>query len=690
MTSGGYFNVQGEAQVGETIPIASAVWSPAATSVQYQWYRDREPIAGATSSTYTMTADDQGQDFSFTETGTVAGYQPYTDTYPSQLYVAGTATLGTIGVITPPQIVGVPQVGKPLQITPGEYDTPDVNVWYVIYGQDGQHWVSADDPAGYVPPDNEVEEDLGLQFYVYKTGYNIYRSGITWLSTPTLPDVFSCGDTGDWQNEPIVGNTVATLVACNAQPDEMDYQWRADGVDIPGATSKSIYLTQDMLGEILSVVVTSTRADIAPYTDTEIATEITPVSNGFALTPTPTITGNTTYGSTLTAHPGDWGVPGATFDYEWFVGNAAQPWNTTGTFLLGANTVGQKISVQMSASAPTYFPGFSNKSLPTNAVGVDTMTITGVKLSGHAALNDTLTAVVTSTVGNDAAASYSYQWNSNGIAIPGATSSNYSPQPADYGEKVSVTVSGVTGDFTSNTMTSAGVKVVEGYLNWAIPVIAGTPVVGSTLRDNPLVPWGPGPVHIYYYWYEDVDGSQWKLLSRASTYTPPASMLGHELQLWESASESHFYPVGTAWTGSQIVVVGRGTITEGSAPAVVGLPEVGSALAASPGAVKPGSGVTYRYQWFSAGTATGTRTATPGANSKTYVPATTMVGRFLFVRVTVSAAGYATTSFFSPASPRVLTPAADWVAPRSSLHAAPVSPARAGSPYDTQPEIPGG
>ncbi len=662
MTSGGYFNVPSEAQVGETIPIASAVWSPAATSVQYQWYRDREPIAGATSSTYTMTADDQGQDFSFTETGTVAGYQPYTYTYPSYLYVAGAATLGTIGVITPPQIVGVPQVGKPLQITPGEFDTPDVDVWYDILGQDGQHWVDADDPAGYVPTDNEVEEDLGLQFYVYKTGYTIYRSEITWLSTPTLPDVFSCGQTHDWQNQTIVGNTVSTLVACNAQPDEMVYQWRADGVDIPGATSKSIYLTQDMLGEILSVVVTSTRADIAPYTDTEIATEITPVGDGFPVTPTPTITGATTYGSTLTAHPGDWEVPGTTFEYEWFVGNAAQPWSNTGTFLLGADTVGQEISVQVSASAPTYFPGFSSKSLLTNVVGIDTMTITGVKLSGHAALNDTLTAVVTSTVGNDAAAYYSYQWNSNGVAIPGATSSNYSPQPADYGKTVSVTVTGVAGDFTSNTMTSAGVKVVEGYLNWAIPVIAGTPVVGSTLRDNPIVPWGPGPVHIYYYWYEDVDGSQWKLLSHASTYTPPASMLGHELQLWESASESHFYPVGTAWVGSQIVVVGRGTITDGSEPVVVGLPEVGSALAASHGIVSPGSGVTYHYQWYSAGTATGTQTAIRGANSSTYVPVATMVGRFLFVRVTVSAAGYATASFFSPPIPPVLTAAADRVA----------------------------
>src|ERR1700761_1928699 len=45
--------------VGETVTISSAGWSPAAASVQYQWYRNHEVVSGATSASYTFTQDDQ-------------------------------------------------------------------------------------------------------------------------------------------------------------------------------------------------------------------------------------------------------------------------------------------------------------------------------------------------------------------------------------------------------------------------------------------------------------------------------------------------------------------------------------------------------------------------------------------------------------------------------------------------------
>jgi hypothetical protein len=56
--------------------------------------------------------------------------------------------------------------------------------------------------------------------------------------------------------------------------------------------------------------------------------------------------------------------------------------------------------------------------------------------------------------------SYSYQWNRDGVAIPGATSSGYLLSAADAGTYVSVTVTGREIGFTTVSETSSGVSVL--------------------------------------------------------------------------------------------------------------------------------------------------------------------------------------------------------------------------------------
>lgn len=65
--------VTGGTTVGDTLTAAVGAWSPVA-SMSWQWLRDGQPIAGATSASYTLTAADQGHTISVRVTGAADGY----------------------------------------------------------------------------------------------------------------------------------------------------------------------------------------------------------------------------------------------------------------------------------------------------------------------------------------------------------------------------------------------------------------------------------------------------------------------------------------------------------------------------------------------------------------------------------------------------------------------------------------
>ncbi|WP_215814464.1 hypothetical protein [Pimelobacter sp. 30-1] len=107
--------VTGRTIVGQTLTVVTGTWDPA-PSFAYQWLRGGSPIAGATGTTYRLTAADAGQRITVRVTGTKAGYVTEDKTSAATAAVTGTFTT------TPtPRVAGTAKVGKKLTAKPGTW-----------------------------------------------------------------------------------------------------------------------------------------------------------------------------------------------------------------------------------------------------------------------------------------------------------------------------------------------------------------------------------------------------------------------------------------------------------------------------------------------------------------------------------------------------------------------------------------
>jgi hypothetical protein len=170
----------------------------------------------------------------------------------------------------------------------------------------------------------------------------------------------------------------------------------------------------------------------------------------------PAITGTPQVGSALAASTGTWTGSPTSYSYQWNANGTAISGATSSTYALISSEVGETITVTVTA---TNFGGSATAT--SNSVGpvtsgapVNTATPT---ISGTAQVGDTLTAS-TGTWTNSPTA-YSYQWNANGTAISGATSSTYTLVSSEVGDTITVTVT-ATNSGGSATATSSSVGPV--------------------------------------------------------------------------------------------------------------------------------------------------------------------------------------------------------------------------------------
>jgi len=216
----------------------------------------------------------------------------------------------------------------------------------------------------------------------------------------------------------------------------LSYQWKRGGTAIPGANGSTYTLTQDDIGQTITVTVTAANCDgertsSATGTVTK-ATQTAPAA--------PTMASKTAVSITLTSISGaeyQLGTTGVWQDSETFTGLTP---NTGYTFYARL-----KETATHSAS-----PASAASAVITTEKAVLGGTVT---ISGNAVYGQTLTAITTGLASTPSGAlgTLSYQWKRGGVDIPGANSSAYVITQTDIGQTLTVTVTAVNcdGDVTS-------------------------------------------------------------------------------------------------------------------------------------------------------------------------------------------------------------------------------------------------
>ena len=397
-----------------------------------------------------------------------------------------------------------------------------------------------------------------------------------------------------------------------------------NGSGIATTTTSTLPVGSDSLSAIFTP---STFLNYAGSTGL-LSETITPIT--LVLTPTPTITGSATVGSTLTAVAGTWDA-GVTLAYQWNSNGSPISGATSSTYAVQPGDLGNSITVSVTGSAPQASSVTQTSSGSTIGAGTLSTTPTPT-ISGSATVGNTLTAVPGSW---GAGVTLAYQWNSNGSAISGATSSTYAVQPGDNGDTITVSVTGSATGYNSATKTSAGSLIAPGSLTLTPkPTFTGGPAVGNTLTAVPGT-WDAG-VTLGYQWYLNgapISGAT------SSTFTLVQADLNGSIVVKVTGSLAGYTSVTKASSAATVLLKIPVTPT----PTFTGTVATGAKLTAVPGTWT--KKVKLSYQWLRNGT------AIAGATGKTYTLTVADFGQQVSVAVTGTlAGGYLTTTQTSTSS----------------------------------------
>jgi hypothetical protein len=414
--------VLGVAQTGQTLSAVAGTWGPNVSAVSYRWSADRVTIPGATFASLVLTDAQLGKHISVTVTAAKQGYTTVSRTSAP----TGEVTLGLFLPVPRPEITGDALVGATLTAVPGPWGPEPVELAYQ-WNADGFP-IEAATATTYMPTAEDSGTALTVTVTASKPGFRteVSRSDAT-KTVRTL----------EFDPKPVPTITGAAEVAgvlhvetgvWGPEPVTLAIQWNVDGRVVPGANAADYSPTDTDAGKVVTVTVTATKPG---YVTTAQTSEPTmPVHiNALSPAPNPTISGDASYGSALTATPGTWGPEPVNRTYQWNADGTGIPGQNGRTYLVGEAAIGKVITVTVTGSKPGYttvsrtsaatrsIPGFTNRVKP--------------EVFGEPQVGFQLVATVTDWT--PMAQDYTWQWFRDGTPIAGATMNTYDVQPGDAG-----------------------------------------------------------------------------------------------------------------------------------------------------------------------------------------------------------------------------------------------------------------
>ena len=450
----------------------------------YQWQADGADLSGATGSSYTLAASDEGKAVSVTVS--------FTDNAGHEESLTSAATAAVEAAAEEDE----EPTDRPHGLTAEASDGAVVLTWTAPEGYTYDYQIQRHRP--------ELGETEPLVYVEFTEAYGVttytdteVEAGVLYVYRVTTIDFL--GDAGEASspaqirmpatsqqaaNSPAtgaptisgttqVGETLTADTSGIADDDGLDnasfsYQWLADGADISDATSDTYTLAEADEGKAISVKVSFTDDAGNAETLTSAATAAVDAKPNTPATGEPNINGTAQVGETLTADTSgiadDDGLDNVAFSYQWQADGADIAGATGSAYTVAGADEDKAVKVRVSFTDDRGH-GEDLTSAATDAVEAKPNTpATGAPtITGTAQVGETLTAETSGIADEDGLdnAAFAYQWQADGAAISGATDDTYTLADLDEGKAISVTVSFTDDGGNEESLTSAASAAVE-------------------------------------------------------------------------------------------------------------------------------------------------------------------------------------------------------------------------------------
>ncbi len=251
--------IAGAPVVGQLLQAVPGTWAPADATFSYLWYRNGKGMLAQTGPTYRLGTADGGSRISVKVTASETGY--LTTSRPS----AATAAVVVPGT---PKLAGIARYGQVLQALPGSWLPAGFTFryqWYVDLKP-----IPGAVAGAYRLPLGTIGRSVWATVTAVKAGYlpvvrrtpSVRIAALSFVSVPT-PRVLGTVR---------VGSVLVASMPATSPAAAIHFQWRLNGVAIPGAVSSAFRVRPTDVDRRFTVVITAVRAGYAsvlrgsPYT----------------------------------------------------------------------------------------------------------------------------------------------------------------------------------------------------------------------------------------------------------------------------------------------------------------------------------------------------------------------------------------------------------------------------------------
>ena len=250
-----------------------------------------------------------------------------------------------------PAISGMAKVGTTLVVWPGKWSPADAGVSF-RWRANGVAITGAT-RSTFTPTPAQEGKQLSVRVTASKPGYP--TTSVVSASTPAvLPGVIANTVPPSISGDAMVDATLtASAGSWNPTPGAVTYQWSADGAPIPGATGATFVPDASLVGKVVTVTVTASRAG---YTDV-LATSpgTTAVAPGiFTEIAPPSVSGSPRLDQTLTVDTGAFAPATSEVAVQWLRSGVPVPDAQDSSYQLGPEDLGHRMAARVTVSRLGY------------------------------------------------------------------------------------------------------------------------------------------------------------------------------------------------------------------------------------------------------------------------------------------------------------------------------------------------